>query len=226
VTYTRPWSTYSPNGKRAGGQFDDAQRELRVDLDERLSPIVTSVGGDWTADPVASVLTRYRYLHWSDFKLFSNMANNTFGQNVYATASGQFTNTLVNQGIGFIDGGVLVAVTMHATVALPAGATLVDVDISCVVGAASEQIVGTVYVTDSTTPTVTRTQLATRTFGNPTTQNNYSLSSGAGINHVLDRDLKEQLYLTVAVTTDQAINALTGFQGVRVSYTREALGYA
>ncbi len=226
MTYTRPWSTFSPNGKRPGGQFDDAQRELRVDLGERLGPILTSLGGNWTADPVASALTRYRYLHWSEFTLFANMANNTFGQNVYATLSGQYTNTLINQGIGFIDGGALVAVTMHATIDLPAGATLLDVDLSCVVGAASEQIVGTVYVTDSTTPTVTRTQLATRTFGNPTTQGNYSLSSGAGINRVLDRDLKEQLYLTVAVTTDQPINALTGFQGARISYTREALGYA
>lgn len=231
MTYTRAWVTGSPAGIRPGSQFHTSQNELRTDLHERLQDVVAQFGGTWTNDPVVSAtLTKYMYLHWSAFLPYTNEYSALFGGNVYGVgAAGQYAQTLVNNGIGFCDGsGAARTVTIYAPITIPDGATLVDVDVSCYVNGVNESVAGTVYVLDCVDPVnPARTQLATRTLGNPTTQGNYSVSSGAGINHALDRAKKEFLFLAVAVTTDSnGAPATQAFQGARITYTRHPLGYA
>lgn len=48
MAYTRSWSDATPAGTRAANQIDDAIREFKVDLHERMDDIVD----DWAADPV------------------------------------------------------------------------------------------------------------------------------------------------------------------------------
>lgn len=49
MPYTRtPWSNLIPAGSRRAGDVDDAIRELRVDIAERMAALVV----DWTTDPV------------------------------------------------------------------------------------------------------------------------------------------------------------------------------
>lgn len=51
MPYTRSWSDATPAGTRAANQIDDAIREFKVDLHERMdSALVT----DWTTDPVVA----------------------------------------------------------------------------------------------------------------------------------------------------------------------------
>lgn len=49
MAYTRSWNDGTPAGSRAANQIDDAIREFKVDLHERMdSALVT----DWSTDPV------------------------------------------------------------------------------------------------------------------------------------------------------------------------------
>jgi len=48
MAYTRSWNDATPAGTRAANQIDDAIREFKVDVHERMDDIVD----DWTADPV------------------------------------------------------------------------------------------------------------------------------------------------------------------------------
>lgn len=52
MAYTRPWTNNSPLGTRSAAEIDDAIREARVDVAERMDDI-TAVGGKWTVnDPI------------------------------------------------------------------------------------------------------------------------------------------------------------------------------
>lgn len=48
MAYTRSWNDATPAGTRAANQIDDAIREFKVDVHERMDDVVD----DWTADPV------------------------------------------------------------------------------------------------------------------------------------------------------------------------------
>lgn len=51
MAYTRGWSDGTPAGSRAANQIDDAIREFKVDLHERMD---STFAVDWTADPVVA----------------------------------------------------------------------------------------------------------------------------------------------------------------------------
>lgn len=48
MPYTRPWSDSTPPGSRNANEIDDAIREFKVDVHERMDDIVV----DWTSDPI------------------------------------------------------------------------------------------------------------------------------------------------------------------------------
>lgn len=51
MPYTRGWNDGTPAGARAANQIDDAIREFKVDLHERMD---STFAVDWTADPVVA----------------------------------------------------------------------------------------------------------------------------------------------------------------------------
>jgi hypothetical protein len=51
MPYTRSWNDATPAGTRAANQIDDAIREFKVDLHERMD---STFSEDWTADPVVA----------------------------------------------------------------------------------------------------------------------------------------------------------------------------
>jgi len=51
MPYTRSWNEATPAGTRAANQIDDAIREFKVDLRERMNSTLVN---DWTVDPVVA----------------------------------------------------------------------------------------------------------------------------------------------------------------------------
>ena len=51
MPYTRAWSNTIPAGTRAAGEIDDAIRELRVDIQQRMDEALVD---DWFDDPVVA----------------------------------------------------------------------------------------------------------------------------------------------------------------------------
>ena len=213
MTYTRTWNKLLPAGARPGAEFDDAQRELRVDLKERLTDIIASAGGDIANDPALSTETYFTDLHWSAFSFFND--GKYFG---ILTTTNIFT-ALSNYGISTQAGTYTSPHVFTTQLLLTPGSTLVDVELIGHINIASREITGTVYVMDTTVATSpTRTTLATRTLTDPTTQGAYSLSSGANINHAMDADGTMSVF--VEVTFNTALATDWGFNGVRIKTTK------
>ncbi len=62
MAFTNPWSNIIPAGSDPANTADDEIRQLRLDVDERMDTIV----GDWSADPLFTLLGIRRTVHWSD----------------------------------------------------------------------------------------------------------------------------------------------------------------
>lgn len=217
MAYTRPWSNLIPSPNRVGDEADDALRELRLDIEERMDDVLDSVGS-WTSDPIVDTTTYYEFLHWS---VFREVASNWIYGSMAGSAAGDWTSTLFTQGLRHNGSAT---VTVYAPIELPADATLVDVDLSAVTQL-STSFAATVYVVDASTSTVSRTSLANRTIAASTAQGNFSLSSGAGINHALDHTKDEFLFVEIVMTNSNVGAASFGFQGLRVTYTRHPFRY-
>lgn len=210
MTYTRRWTkVVSPN--RPKNQMDDAERELRVDVGERMQDLLGGVA-DWTADPVDDKLTGFSmFLHWSRFKRFATY--------VFGTVTS--IDTLYNHGFRVTTGG---SITLAGQVRLPKGAVLVDVYVHCVT-VVNTTIATTVYAVDASTGTPTRTSLATRSLTGVNAQGRYSVSSGAGINATIGSD-DNFVEVEVTVTNSSGGAANFGFHGIEVTYTRGVFNYA
>lgn len=207
MTYTRVWRVgVSPNRPR--NQMDDSDREIRVDIEERMQDLIGPVG-DWTTDPVDSGANQfYQPVHWSAFRQWAGAGPAT---NVATSLS---TQSAVRSNAG-------TTITLTAQLPISSYGKLVDVVFSCH-AAASTSVTFTVYKISRSDPTmITRTSLATRTVTGATAQGNFSVSSGANINETLDPD-NYVYFAQVAVTNSTGGAADFGFQGALVSYTRGA----
>lgn len=74
MAYTRGWSDGTPAGSRAANQIDDAIREFKVDLHERMNTLCV----DWAVDPVVlkdenkGAATKKLIIHGTAFQMESN----------------------------------------------------------------------------------------------------------------------------------------------------------
>lgn len=216
MSYTRFWSSNTPSKNRPANQTAAALRELRVDVEERMTTVLTGLGS-WTTDPVvAASASKYMLLHWSAFKPFL-----IYGANAGASAGNYDAAGLSTQFGGRILGsGTL---TIAAPILIPRPSTLVDVSIFGHT-AANTSIAATVYEVDARTTSPTRTSLATRTVAASTGQNKFSVSSGANINKALINDLL-YYWIEITLSNTNAGSAAFGFQGALIQYTRSPLVY-
>jgi hypothetical protein len=208
MTHTRSWQVVV-SGNRPRNQMDDAQREIRVDVQERMQDLLQPTG-DWTADPVDAGTTSFRlFMHWSAFKNFLRLFGDKTGY-----------DTLYNQGIRGTTGTTLV---FTGQLRLPKGSVLTDVDVSCVT-VVNTSITTVVYKVDASTSTPTRTTLATRALSGVNAQGNYSVSSGAGINSTV-ASTEDLYFVEVTMVNSTAGSANYGFHGITAKYTRGVLKY-
>lgn len=208
MTYSRPWQVVV-SGNRPKNEMDDAQREIRDDVEDRMATLL-SPNGSWTSDPVDAGTTAFRsHIHWSGFKRFD-------------LAFGTVTSfdTLYNYGFRVVTGATVLA---YGKFRLPRSCVLVDVEIACVT-VTNTTIIATVYKVDASTSTPTRTQLATRTLTGANAQGIYSVSSGALINDTVGSE--DQFYfIEISLQNSSGGAANFGFQGVTLKYTRKVLNY-
>lgn len=214
MSHTRPWPFLSPSPNRPSNEADDAIRELRVDIEERMAHLLPGIG-NWTADPiVAPAFTRYMFMHYSQFRPFGQLFGAAAG-----TAAGKISGTEFNGGVRIVGSGSL---TLQADIQIPVGSTIVDIDLLGVT-AANTSIVGNILKLNAVIPPYTLTTLATRTIAASTAQGTFSLSSGADIDYeIVEGDF---IHATIVLSNTNVGNADFGFQGLRVHYFAPALRY-
>jgi len=96
MPYTRSWSDATPAGTRAANQIDDAIREFKVDLHERMN---SAFAVDWTTDPVVAlpevkgnVVGKTLYVPGYAFQVDTGFTNTRY-------ASTGFTLTVVDPAV-------------------------------------------------------------------------------------------------------------------------------
>lgn len=212
MSYTRRINTREPSDNRPGAQFDDVQREIRLEISERMDTIV----GNWSADPIASVAASfYMMLHWSAFKppyIFSQLGGAATA-NDYAA--------LTNYGMSQYGGGAG-GVEYNANIPMMPGCTLVDVFASFVSVVTSTFTLKVLETSSPLVANVTQTALASRTVAGVSAQNNLSISTGAGINTVMSASKLYSVYVKIVPAAGVSAH---GFQGVNIQYTRPPLNY-
>lgn len=193
MAFTRSWSTSTPADGNNANTADNELRNLRVDIDERL----TALGFDLTKtdDIWQPSAARYLFVHWSAFNL-----------------SGETVPTI---SAPHLEHGTSAANTLYAPIHLPRGVVITEISAHGVISNSSTSTIKLCYadITAPASPTVTT--IATLTF----TAVQGIQTATLGPPHTVDALPSNMRYYFLESYAGTSGFAGTRLQGVRIKYT-------